>query len=264
MFVDADDWIDLETCEIAYNTAITYDVDIVLWSYIKEYISKSIPKKIDLREGYYDKLETQDYLQRRMVGLIGKELKHPENASAISPVWGKLFRSSIIIKSNAEFISTKTVGSSEDALFNLIAFNESKNAYLLNKCYYHYRKDNNNSFTSKYKKESYMRWQELFKIMHRYIEANKLTPSYALALNNRIALSIIGLGINELSKDNSKSESEKINFIKYVITQPKYYEAYKKLPLRYFSFHWRVFFLFCKIRFAFGVYILLKGLTMLR
>ena len=46
MFVDADDWIDVDTCEIAYNKAEEQQADLVMWSYIREFKENSLPKDI--------------------------------------------------------------------------------------------------------------------------------------------------------------------------------------------------------------------------
>ena len=37
MFVDADDWLDLNTCETALRHAQNHNADLVLWPYVKEY-----------------------------------------------------------------------------------------------------------------------------------------------------------------------------------------------------------------------------------
>lgn len=64
------------------------------------------------------------------------------------------------------------------------------------------------------------------------------------ALSNRIALSIIGLGLNEcLSPDTLKAKAAKIAEI---INQPHYRKAYKELDLTYFPIHWKVFFFAAK------------------
>ena len=42
MFVDSDDWIDDNACEVAYNCAIKENADCLMFSYIKEFGSHSI------------------------------------------------------------------------------------------------------------------------------------------------------------------------------------------------------------------------------
>ena len=96
MFVDADDWIDAETSEKSYKEAKKNDVDVLLWSYVREHKNRSIKKKINLREGLYEKNQIRYCLQRRMVGLVGKELRYPENADAISVVWAKLYKTKLL------------------------------------------------------------------------------------------------------------------------------------------------------------------------
>ena len=46
MFVDSDDWIDVDTCETAMSTILKYNVDVVLWSYIREFPNNPKPKAI--------------------------------------------------------------------------------------------------------------------------------------------------------------------------------------------------------------------------
>ena len=76
------------------------------------------------------------------------------------------------------------------------------------------------------------------------------------ALNNRIALSIIGIGLNEII--NNSSAKEKIKKLKSVITSARYKKAYADLEIKYFPIHWKVFFTLCKMGSGTGVYILIK------
>ena len=97
--------------------------------------------------------------------------------------------------------------------------------------------------------------------MFSIIEKNHLGSDFIIALNNRIALSIIGLGLNEL--DNPNGNIAKIKKIKEIISSDKYRNAYKTLTLKYFPIHWKVFFMFAKMNFATGVYALLKAIKLL-
>lgn len=56
MFVDADDWIDVDTCEIVYNKAEEQQADLVMWSYIREFKENSLPKDIFEEEEKYLKM----------------------------------------------------------------------------------------------------------------------------------------------------------------------------------------------------------------
>ena len=263
MFIDADDWIDLDTCEVAYNAAKENDADLVFWSYVREYQDKSQPKNFHLKEGIYNKEQLSESLHRMIAGLTGKELKFPENANAIVTAWGKLYRTSIIKAGNIEFFNRKLIGG-EDTLFNFYVFNDLSRAVFINQCLYHYRKDNTDSLTSTYKNNVFEMWDRMHQMMSDFITKKHLPQNFSDALNNRIALSIIGLGIAELSPANKKTMLQKINYLREVMSNPQFQKAFEKLQLRYFPPHWWLFFFFCKINFPTGIYLLLKIMVFLR
>ena len=41
MFVDSDDWIDLNVCEAAMKIALEDSADVVMWAYVREFKNKS-------------------------------------------------------------------------------------------------------------------------------------------------------------------------------------------------------------------------------
>ena len=255
MFVDSDDWIDIDTCESAINCAEKYNADLVFWGYIKEYADRSVKKSLLWdNECCFDDDEVKKYLHKRLFGLDGVELSHPEYANSFETAWGKLYKSTIVLDNHVKFVDTSIIGT-EDALFNIEAIGYVNKAVYLDKCMNHYRKDNSDSLTSKYKPQLFNQWQTLFDYMEAYITQNDLSVDYKHALNNRIALSLIGLGLNVVS--SQKREKEKIQEIKDIIKTDRYCEAYKNLPMKYFPFHWKVFFEFARIKYSYGIYGLL-------
>lgn len=59
MFVDSDDWIDLETCQKSLDAMVKYSVDVVMWSYVREYDDRSLPKIIFDKDIYFDEKDTK-------------------------------------------------------------------------------------------------------------------------------------------------------------------------------------------------------------
>lgn len=255
MFVDSDDWIELNTCELVYSKANTHQCDVVIWPYICEYENASNRKEIfEEKQIVFDEIATSTKIHRRFIGLLENELSRPENADALVTAWGKLYKTNIIKENKILFIDTKLIGT-EDALFNLYLFGYVKKVVYINEYLTHYRKDNQTSLTTTYKQRLFEQWQYLFDLMEEYIYLNGIEKKYDCALKNRIALSIVGLGLNLLSSD--KSTYSKIKEVKGIISDNRYREAYKQLTLRYFPLHWWVFFACTKVNFATGVYILL-------
>lgn len=258
MFVDADDWVELTTCEQAVDKINRYDCDLVIWPYVREFSNAQKEKMILGDDDIMFDAEGCKKLNRRIFGLYGEELSNPENADSLVTAWGKMYRTELI--KGIAFVDTKEIGT-EDALFNCYAMKNVKSAYYISECLNHYRKDNESSLTSNYKEKLFAQWNHLYDLMQQCIDENGLDDSFNQALKNRIAMSIIGLGLNEL--DNKKSAFAKIKKIKEIISSDKYRNAYKTLTLKYFPIHWKVFFMFAKINFATGVYALLKAIKLL-
>ena len=81
------------------------------------------------------------------------------------------------------------------------------------------------------------------------------------ALNNRIALSLIGLSLNETFSE--KSFSQKKQRISEILHDNLYQKAYQGLTLKYFPIHWKLFFYFAKTKNASGIVILSKIINFL-
>lgn len=256
MFVDADDWLDVDACRYVHEKAEEKKADIVMFSYIREFASNSSPKKIfkDDELVFADD-EVRNKLHRRFIGLLGMELAQVENADALCPVWGKLYRKEILDRKKIVFEDIRKIGTYEDGLFNLYVFYYAKSVIYIQKCFYHYRKDNTNSITSRYKESLFTQWLNLFDIMESYIKENQLSLEYMEALNNRICLSILGQGLNLL--ESNKNFKEKYNLLKAILKNPRYRQAYKQFSLEYFSIHWKLFYWCGKHQCTIGVYLLL-------
>jgi glycosyltransferase EpsH len=258
MFVDADDWIERNTCKTAIEAVEEYHADIVMWSYVSETDARLTRKKIFQGNRVFESNAVKEELYRRFIGIIGKELAHPELADALCPVWGKLYRKSVIEKSGALFIDLENLGTYEDGLFNLQVFGEVNKAVYLAEYFYHYRRTGETSVTSGYRATLFEQWQNLFQYMQTYIDNKRLSPIYQEALNNRIALSLIGLGLNIISAP--ESVGKKINMIREILNTDCYKQAYRQLEMRYFPIHWKLFFGCAKLRFSYGVYGLLEAM----
>lgn len=205
MFIDSDDWIEIDTCEKAINASEKYNADVVFWPYIKEFS--------DLQKDNYlfDKTEiiwsekNINQLSRRMVGLVGDELANPQSIDNLVTAWGKLYKKSVI--GDVRFTDTKIIGT-EDALFNIEVFLGINSAVYIPDLLSHYRKDNESSLTHNYKKKLVSRWREMYSRIKFLLDRNDMSREYYDALKNRICFGLIGLGIN-LAEDKKMSFKEK-------------------------------------------------------
>ena len=246
VFVDSDDWIEYNTIETAVNAAENDKVEMVMWTYVREFRSHSEKKTIFEGNRVFDKYETATFVHRRMAGLLDDELAVPENSDALCTAWGKLYMTEKIKKNNIEFIDTKIIGT-EDVLFNLEYFAYVESCEFLDIPLNHYRKDNEASLTKSYKPMLFKQWSTLYEMMFRYIRTHRLQNSeeFENAVYNRVCLSMIGLGLNEYCR--RAKFMERAVKISEILNSPMYREAYSRLDLSHFPPHWKAFFHYCKM-----------------
>lgn len=263
-FVDGDDWIDLNTLEVMYEIAEKNNIDIVMCTYIREFMDHSKKKNINLIENKVYEKEELNILHRRIIGPIGNEFSRPDSLDSIGSVCGKLYKKDLILKSNNKFVDLKEIGTAEDVLFNLVIFKYVKRFMFTERCFFHYWKKNDNSITTKYNFNMFEQWKNLFDYMCKFIESNDLDKTFYEALNNRICIGILGLGLNECKKDNKVSISQKVKNLKNILNDDIIINSYKNFDLKYFPIHWRIFYWFNKKRMASFSYGMLSIIEFLR
>ena len=262
MFVDGDDWIDTDTIETAVAVIKKNDVDVVMWSYVRELEKESAKKVIFDSDVYYDKAAVKEKLYRRMVGLYGEETSKPENADALCTVWGKLYKKDLIIDNEVKFYDIREIGTYEDGIFNLSVFSKVNSAVFINRCMYHYRRNNDSSLTSSYNPNLSNQWNKLFDIIEEYIEKKEEDETFKIALSNRIVFGLIALGINETERKDGFFNT--LKSIGKLTSDTRYRENIKSFDYHYLPIHWRLFFIFAKYRLNIGVYLLLLIIQKIR
>lgn len=251
-FVDGDDWIDVHTCKKALEFAESGKNDVILWNYVKEFRTSSEEVHCISKVQSFDGRNIH-LLRQRIIGPIGKQLAQPQFMDSLSTVWGKLYKTDLIKKNNISFVSTKELGTGEDLLFNVEYFQYVEKAHLLTNCLSHYRKYNMTSITSVYKSDLFLKWQNLQDRIWKVVQGDSLLIK---AFYNRIAFTVIGLGLNEVY--STKSFWKQRNQLKNYLQTPKYVTAYKQLNLRHFPLHWKVFFFCAKYGYYTSLLFLLR------
>lgn len=252
MFVDGDDWIDLNAIEECVKKVLQdATISCVMFSYSKETEVATIPMNIMDGDMLFVGDEVVAKIHRRLFGLSSSELRHPERMENIVSCCMKLYR--IDLAKAGKYFDTKAVGSCEDGLFNIYALANCEKIAYLDAPYYHYRK-REGSLVKSYKPNLVEQWGKLFSIMQAYISENKLGQLYKEALNNRIAFSITAISLNKMYDTNS-STFDKIRYIRKYLNSACYKEAIHNMDMTHLPAIWKVLLTCCKMRLASVVYI---------
>lgn len=242
MFVDGDDWLDLNTIKLLVE--MHTEEDLIVFSYTREFSNASLPKNL-LLEGSY----SGEFLQRRLMGPLDKEKSEIENIDSLAPVWGKLYRKTIL--STSTFKDLSEIGTWEDGLFNVEVLNNCTNVLVINKPLYHYRKSNKDSHTSTFKEDLHLKWHLKFQLLGTFLKTENKEPFFFTALNNRVCLTFLGLCLNECSRDSGFPDIRRK--IRDLLNEDFYRKSFAGFKLDFIPVPWKLFFYFSKIRFAFGV-----------
>lgn len=243
LFVDSDDWLEYDCLERILNVQGQYDV--ICFPYYSDFKNISLSKRFGINGSF-----PASTLQRKIVGPIDNEVRNIEKLDSLATVWGKLYRLDVI--KAIEFHEVKEIGTWEDGIFNLRVLENCNNSYILDVPLYHYRRDNENSYTSKAKIDLYKKWARKYEIITDII-TNK-DQNFKKALENRIAISILGLSLTELK--SKKSMKEKYFSIKNILSAAPYSQALKKLDISPLPLKWKVFYWLAKRDLVAGVFII--------
>lgn len=248
VFMDSDDWLQPEMIAQLMNAA--NDRILVCCSYNRVWQDIVKPRNLNLNMDI-DAAE----IQRRLVGLIDSELKDPSQADSLVTVWGKLYLGDVIRDNAISFVSVSEVGN-EDALFNIMyldCFRPEKQVYVFNRPLYNYRKSGQ-SFTNRYRQDLPKKWLVLYDRISSIIKEKD--SNFKTALNNRICLSIIGLGLNEMSSGEGSGNIRRT--LAEILAHPRYKAAFAQLDFSYFPLYWKVFFYAAKYGQIRLLYFILK------
>ena len=256
MFLDSDDWLDLNAISTMVSTMMKYCADTVMCTYVKEY-KKSIP--VHIFDDIILVMKEKDILEkihRRLFGPIGNEVNNPGKLDALVSPCMQLFTSKIVKKSS--FIDIKKIGSFEDGLFQMDYYKECKKFVYIDKPFYHYRKENYNSITSKYNPNLINQRNFLYDLIEDKIKTEKLSCFYTNGLQNRIALGFISIGLNEIQERKGTKR------IREYLKSDRYADALKQLNTSNMPLIWKIFFGCAKKKFFLSVFLMLKSIKILK
>lgn len=261
-YVDGDDWIEPNAVETMADAMREYGCDVVMFNYYREYETHTLKKHIFDQPVLLFGEEACRQLHRRQAGILGKELAEPENADALCSMATKLYKLDVIRDNGIRYIDNKLIGTYGDGLFNLRYFEFVHRAVYLDQYLYHYRKTNPTSNTTAYKQDFPQKWNHMFDLIEQYRAEKNLGDDFQEGLRNRIALAVIGLGLNAMANP-AGSHAIKAE-LDGILREKRIHEALVRLDTSLMPLHWKIFFFCSKTGKTSFVYWLLKAILFLK
>ncbi len=158
MFLDGDDYLELNTCEVAYNTAKEKNVQLVFWNEFIDYAHTTKIQKIFGDDELEFKPEECAQLCERVLDFDGK----------IEHVCSKLMKRSFLEEYSIRHVDELRQGA-EDYIFNIQMFEHLQSAYYLPQPFLHYVY-NQDSFSNSYNEKNHYMVLHSFEHIEKYIQ----------------------------------------------------------------------------------------------
>lgn len=188
MYVDGDDWLDLDCCEKLIQLIDKYpNVDVIFWKCVQELGSISIPSKWELPNS------ADEFLYE---GNVCKDLARHTliYKSGIATAYNKLIRSSFAKENNLKHDDSLRQGS-EGLEFSFRVFHFANRALSINQCLYHYRY-NADSISKKVDEKNTDYLTDCFRVIEKDVKTlADDSKEYKVALYQRVVYMLIAIAM---------------------------------------------------------------------
>lgn len=254
MFLDSDDWLDTDAIATLIKHADVHMTDVIRFSYVREYEGKQQVKRNTFLE---ERVYTGDEclaVCRQVLGLTGKELRHPENFNFLASCCTGMYKKSMLVDVGVRFTNIWEIGSFEDGLFNFCVLLKAKRFEYIHKPFYHYRKTNAGSETTGYRRDYIAKRLVLAERLKEKINQENQWDYFCEAFYNRIVHATMEISFNALR--NKAAFIEKYKEVHSVLHHPQFISAYKAFQLRDLGMKWKIYFFFIKHSMTLPTYLM--------
>lgn len=184
MFVDGDDWIELNMCETMYNLGEKNEVQLVMCGMTKEYRYSSEPYKYYLEDQKIYVGEECKWLQEQLLHFNGN----------IAVAYCKLIDRRVL--EDNQILHDEVLRQGAEGLeFNLRLFEHIKRAMFIDRPFYHYIY-NNNSISASHNEANHEFVIKCFEKIKKFIESSSNRERLYPWFNNRLLYVIITTAIS--------------------------------------------------------------------
>lgn len=137
MFVDADDWLEINACEVIKKHLEEVDCDILLFNAVKEFAGKQEKLNYGLAKNTLyrtNDVNTREMLYSRAMGAPNTKIG---KLCVVYYSWDKVYKKSFLVDNGVQY--PVGIPKSEDKIFALRCFEKIHSLYYIETVLYHYR-----------------------------------------------------------------------------------------------------------------------------
>lgn len=231
MYVDGDDYIAPENCEVVYQKAEKDNPDILFWGATKIYegSDKQVPYVSFHEDIEVFTPELKELLQMKL--LVGDLGFYPAISAkaATGVIWNKLYNREFLMREQLRL--NPAVNRAEDVVFNMNAYEKADRIVFMNRCFYYYRQ-HAASGVHRYHDHGIDVFEGALREFRAFITEHHKSDKFMQIYYMRcIFFFLDDMKIDFLHPDNPKSFGEKLAEMKSVLAADPYREAIEHIDL---------------------------------
>ena len=233
-FVDADDWIDPDVCELFADLNAKYDYDLFCFS--AQYHKKGKVTTTYLFDKDVELLSQnqKEEFQIKVFAPHAPYFKYKTNTRFAGSAWGKFYKREKLLKNNLRF-ATETI-ISEDVLFNTLSLDYFHRIGYTKQCFYHYEQ-NEDSAQNGYRPNSDKYFIFIVEKIQEWLRKTKESQHFVDAANCLFVHYLFGILKEDLChKDNRLSYAERKKAFKQVLSKGELWFPLVEVNNNFFSF----------------------------
>lgn len=233
-FVDADDWVDPNVCELFADLNAKYDYD--LFCYSAQYHKKGKVTTTYLFDKDVELLSQnqKEEFQIKVFAPHAPYFKYKTNTRFAGSAWGKFYKREKLQKNNLRF-ATETI-ISEDVLFNTLSLDYFHRIGYTKQCFYHYEQSED-SAQNRYRPNSDKYFIFIVEKIQEWLRKTKKSQHFVDAANCLFVHYLFGVLKEDLChKDNRLSYAERKKAFKHVLSKGELWFPLVEVNNNFFSF----------------------------
>lgn len=258
MFVDSDDWMEPDGCEILYNEYLKNKADLVVADAHTVTNGKKYINRIFLRDFVTD---SRDFIRQYQAACIGYGYNpmpaDKTNVSGLGSPWNKLYSRKIIVDNNLKY-DPYVKGIYDDNLFTLYYLSAIHKVSYVAKPIYNYRIVTQ-SLTQSFKANSLEISSRIFEKIQEFIKKQEEPqffekPFYMYVIRRLSA----ELSVYYFCRQNGKKFSEQKKELKTMLEKEPYATALKNVEADKLMFAHKLTYYTAKMNWPFGMWLTLR------
>lgn len=248
-FIDSDDYADSNLIELLYTNLKNECADTCIGGFKRVNDLGEIIFKEKYEREIYSDAEVKNRLLMRMLG------SSVEKSDAIRmSVWNVIYSADIIKNNKLKFPSEREL-ISEDIIFDIKYYKNSKRVIVINSLAYNYRL-NEESLTRKYKSDRFEKCKILYEELKNQVSKIYEDNIAILRIQRQFFVNIRGCIKQENTKISNKSIKEAIINIEYICKDKMIQDIIANYPLERLQLKQRLFLYLIKYKLKYLLYLL--------